>query len=52
MTTATGKPGQFDVLVDGAVVARRSKNPFKVLVGGGWPAAAAVVAAIRERAAT
>jgi hypothetical protein len=41
-----GSPGQFDVLVDGQVVATRSRSLLTVLIGGGWPTAAEVMRAL------
>jgi hypothetical protein len=32
-----GKPGQFDVVVDGKVIASRGGSMMKRLLGGGWP---------------
>ena len=43
-----GKLGQFDVVVDGKVVARRGGNVFTKLLGGGWPEPADVIAKIEE----
>lgn len=39
------------MLVDGEVIASRTKGLLKRLVGGGWPNEDEVVAAIRERMA-
>jgi hypothetical protein len=44
-----GSPGQFDVLVDGQVVATRSSSFLAKLFGGGWPDPRNVVDAIRAR---
>lgn len=44
-----GSTGQFDVLVDGKVVASRSRGFLSRLLGGGWPDPGAVVKAIRSR---
>jgi hypothetical protein len=44
-----GTPGQFDVLVDGEVIARRGGSFLARLFGGGWPDSGAVVEAIRSR---
>ena len=43
-----GKLGQFDVVVDGKVVASRGGNVFTKLVGGGWPDPEDVIAKIEE----
>ena len=32
-----GDSGQFDVIVDGSVVARRTGGLWNKLMGGGWP---------------
>jgi hypothetical protein len=45
-----GGPGQFDVVVDGKVVATRRRSLLSLL-GGGWPSADEVLRAIDERAA-
>jgi hypothetical protein len=49
---AVGALGQFDVLVDGEVIASRAKG-FLVrhLLGGGWPDPEDVVEAVQERIA-
>jgi hypothetical protein len=44
-----GSLGQFDVLVDDAVVASRGGGFMTKVLGGGWPDPDKVVAAIRER---
>ena len=44
-----GAPGQFAVEVDGRIVARREAGLLARLFGGGWPAPAAVIAAIRSQ---
>lgn len=38
-----GKPSQFDVVVDGNVIASRGGTLLKRLLGGGWPDPAAVI---------
>ncbi|HLQ38797.1 MAG TPA: hypothetical protein VK348_13390 [Planctomycetota bacterium] len=43
-----GSRGQFDILVDGKVVAGRNSNLLRKIFGGGWPDPAAVVAAIDQ----
>lgn len=45
MRTA-GKSGQFDVLVDGELVAARGGNLLTRLLGGGWPDPEDVIAKI------
>ena len=45
-----GEPGQFDVVVDGVVVATRSKKFWDRLLGGGWPEPSEVVAQLRSAA--
>lgn len=47
--TQAGGLGQFDVVVDGEVVASRGGGVFQRLFGGGWPDPEAVVRAIEER---
>lgn len=37
MKRTPGKPGQFDVVVDGKVIASRGGSMMKKLLGGGWP---------------
>ena len=37
MKRQPGKPGQFDVVVDGKVIASRGGSMLKKLLGGGWP---------------
>ena len=37
MKRQPGKPGQFDVVVDGKVIASRGGSMMKRLLGGGWP---------------
>ena len=44
-----GSLGQFDVVVDGQVVASKTGGFLVKLLGGGWPDPDAVVAAIRAR---
>ena len=44
-----GGPGQFDVVADGEVIAARSGGFLHRLLRGGWPDAAAVVTALRQR---
>jgi hypothetical protein len=46
-----GRPGQFDILVDGEIVATRSSSILARLFGGGWPDPRRVVDAIRARTA-
>lgn len=46
MTRKTGASGQFDVVVDGQVVASRGGNMLTRLLGGGWPDPEDVVAKI------
>jgi len=46
-----GKSGQFDVIVDGEVVASRGGNALTRLLGGGWPDPDSVVEALRKRVA-
>ena len=44
-----GSLGQFDVVVDGEVIARRKPGLLARLLGGGWPEPEAVIAAIEQR---
>jgi hypothetical protein len=37
VTRERGKLGQFDVLVDGEVIASRGGNMLQRVLGGGWP---------------
>lgn len=37
MQRLPGKLGQFDVVVDGQVVASRGGNMLSKMLGGGWP---------------
>ena len=46
MQLVRGKPGQFDVEVDGQVVATRGGNLLQRVLGGGWPEPADVIAKI------
>jgi hypothetical protein len=41
-----GKLGQFDVLVDGKVIASRGGNMLQKVLGGGWPDPEDVIAKI------
>jgi hypothetical protein len=44
-----GGAGQFDVLVDGQVVASRQPSVLQRVMGGGWPDPEEVIAAISAR---
>jgi predicted Rdx family selenoprotein len=44
-----GGPGQFDVVVDGEVVAARKTGFWNLVFGSGWPKPAAVIAAIERK---
>ena len=46
-----GKTGQFDVIVDGEVIASRDGGFFNKLFRKGWPAAEDVVHALEQRLA-
>ena len=46
-----GKSGQYDIVVDGQVVASREGNMLTRLMGGGWPESGDVLAAIEKRVA-
>lgn len=48
MKRAHGKLGQFDVVVDGQVIASRGGNLLTKVLGGGWPDPADVVAKIEQ----
>lgn len=52
--TLVGGSGQFDVLVDGQLVASKQAAGFmtKLFGGGGWPDESTVVDEIRKRRAT
>jgi len=41
-----GKLGQFDVVVDGKVIASRGGNMLSKMLGGGWPDPEDVIAKI------
>lgn len=43
-----GKSGQFDVLLDGTLIAKRGGGFLTRLLGGGWPDEAEVVAKIQS----
>ena len=53
MKRRPGKLGQFDVVVDGKVVAGRGGSMLSKMIGGGWPDPEDVIAKIealqRER---
>ena len=44
-----GKLGQFDVVVDGQVVASRTGGLWKRVLGGGWPDPHDVIARIEAK---
>jgi hypothetical protein len=44
-----GKLGQFDVVVDGEVIASRGGNMLKRVLGGGWPDPEEVIAKIEAK---
>jgi hypothetical protein len=46
--TRPGELGQFDVVVDGKVVASRRRSVLASLLGGGWPTADEVLQAIER----
>ncbi len=46
MKRQIGKLGQFDVLVDGKVIASRGGNMLQKVLGGGWPDPEDVIAKI------
>jgi hypothetical protein len=46
-----GKSGQYDIVVDGQVVASREGNLLTRLMGGGWPEPGDVLATIEKRVA-
>ena len=46
MKRQPGKTGQFDVVVDGKVIASRGGNLLSKMLGGGWPDPEQVIAAI------
>jgi len=43
---AIGKLGQFDVVVDGQVIASRGGTTWQKMIGGGWPDPEDVIAKI------
>jgi predicted Rdx family selenoprotein len=43
-----GKPGQFEVLADGQVIAEKRSKGFLAFLGGGWPDPREVVAELRR----
>ena len=46
MQRLPGKLGQFDVVVDGRVIASRGGNVLQKMFGGGWPDPEDVIAKI------
>ena len=48
MKRERGRPGQFDVVVDGEVIASRGGNLLQRVFGGGWPDPEDVVAKIEQ----
>ncbi|MBN4071916.1 Rdx family protein [bacterium AH-315-F18] len=44
-----GAGGQFDVLVDGTVVAQRTGGFWKKITGGGWPNEEAVIQLLQQQ---
>ena len=46
-----GELGQYDVVVDGQVVARRKKSVLRAILGGGWPSADDVIRGMQNVAA-
>lgn len=46
-----GRSGQYDVMVDGQVVASREGGILTRLMGGGWPEPSDVLSAIEKRVA-
>lgn len=48
-TLDVGARGQFDVLVDGVVIASRHKGLLTRILGGGWPDVGDVVEKVKER---
>jgi hypothetical protein len=47
--TRPGELGQFDVRVDGEVVASRKRSGLLSMLGGGWPTADDVLRALEAR---
>jgi hypothetical protein len=45
-----GDIGQFDVVVDGEVIATREKSVLKRFLSGGWPEPQAVIDKLRSLA--
>lgn len=51
--TPTDRTGQFDVVVDGEVIAGRGGNAFsRIVLGAGFPEPAAVLADLESRGAS
>ena len=44
-----GRSGQFDIIVDGDVVAGRTGGLWEKLIGGGWPDEEAVIQLLQQR---
>ena len=44
-----GHGGQFDIIVDGDVVAGRTGGLWKKLIGGGWPDEEDVIQLLQQR---
>ena len=51
MQTHAGDLGQYDVIVDGQVVARRKRSVLNTLLKSGWPSADEVLRGIENQIA-
>jgi predicted Rdx family selenoprotein len=48
-TMTPGRSGQYEVLVDGEVIATRTRGFWQRLVGGGWPDHEAILSDMQRR---
>ena len=44
-----GRSGQYDVIVDGEVIAAREQGVLKRLLGGGWPDNEEILSEVQRR---
>ena len=48
-TMTPGRSGQYEVSVDGEVIASRARGFLKRLLGGGWPAHEVILRELQRR---
>jgi predicted Rdx family selenoprotein len=48
-TMTPGRSGQYEVLVDGEVIAARAPGFWQRLLGGGWPDHEAILSDVQRR---